>query len=86
MFKKRIKSDKSAIRLRSTEEVDEDTVVVRPSAPQGASTASTTTTVNSSDGASLSVAAIYSSSGDTWPQQYAGNATHTSEIDTAIEK
>ena len=82
MFKKRAKVDKSAIRNRKNEgeEEDETTTVIRPSV--GGENSITATETREAPVAST----VYSSSGDAHRATYSGDATHISEVDTAVEK
>lgn len=76
--------DKSAIRTRVTGDIDQDddTTVVKTAAPPRIPAAGS----GSDEGPVAVVSTVYSSTGDAMPHQYAGDATHTTEIDTAIEK
>ena len=63
--------------------VQDDTAVVKAAPARPAPVAAVS---SSSTEPRPTVAAIYSSSGDAMPHQYAGDATHTTEIDTALDK
>jgi hypothetical protein len=64
----------------------QDTVVNKPGAKETPNITSSNSKTDSNLAVSTIATTVYTSSRETGPQEYSGGATHTTEIDTAIEK
>lgn len=61
----------------------DDTVVVKTTSSKASNSVGAT---SSGEGSAATVTTVYSSSGHSRPHVYAGDATHTTEIDTSTDK